>query len=256
MSFISNISAEFIKINRTFVYGLTVIATSFIPIINFMLCAERPKVMLGKFSSDAWLQFIQLTWKNMALGVLPMYLILLTNLIVQIEFRNNTWKQVYTLPRSYKDIFYSKYLIIHLLLIGFLILFDIFLIISAIAVSRVDENYKFSLSDLPINYLAVLTGRIYLGACTISAIQYWLSLKFRNFVIPLAIGGSLWLIGLMLIDWDNIIYYPYMYPTLMFLTDFAKHPDRLNILTLSACITFLFTTGLSFWQINSQREKG
>lgn len=113
--FFANTSAEFIKTKRSFALWLTILAAAFIPAINAIILLERPEMLLTKFEQTPWLTFLRFNWKNVAAVILPMYIILITNLVVQIEFRNNTWKQVYASPRSFADIFFSKLLVIQAL---------------------------------------------------------------------------------------------------------------------------------------------
>lgn len=52
--------------------------------------------------------------------LLPMGLILATSLITQMEFRNNTWKQLHTTPQKYSTIFTAKFIVIIGLTLQFL----------------------------------------------------------------------------------------------------------------------------------------
>jgi hypothetical protein len=90
----------------------------------------------------------------------------------------------------------------------------------------------------------------------VMAIQYWLNLRFKNFAIPLGIGIGLWISGIVLLDWDKIIYYPYMYAPLMFFTDFAKHPETLSKLVINSSFCFVLALLLGTWDIRRLKEKG
>jgi hypothetical protein len=254
--FLSNIRAEFLKSKRSFAYWLTLGAAVFIPAINFLILTQRPDIMLPKFHADGWITFFRFCWKNVAAVILPMYIILISNLLVQIEYRNNTWKQVYTTPRSFADIFFSKYAVIQVLILTYVLIFDVFVILSGLAVNLANPGYSFVFESIQWYALFTMTCKIYLGAQAVTVIQYWLSLRFRNFVVPLGIGIGLWITGIVLMDWEHIDYYPYIYSTFLFFLDPAKEPDRLQTVIISAAVAFPIALILGFLDITRLKERG
>lgn len=255
-SFLSNIKSEYLKVRRTAAWGLTLLAAAFIPAINAMICIQRPDAMIPKFARDPWTFFLRFNWKNTATVILPLFVILVTNFILQIEFRNGTWKQVYTTPRRYADIFFTKFIVIHLFIICFLVLFNVFFLVSGATIQALQPGYKLLFSAAPWSTILIQTVNIYIGILGVCAIQYWLSTKFRNFIIPLGIGMGLWLAGLVLMDWDKIIYYPYMYSTLFFFTDFTQHPSDLPTLLICSFTAFVIAITVGCWNICHLRERG
>lgn len=256
ITFLLNTKAEFLKTRKSFMYWLTLLAAFFIPLINFIILIERPDVMVSKFQADPWLTFLRFNWKNMASIILPMYIILITNLIVQIEYRNNTWKQVYTTPRTFADIFFSKLVVIHIVLPVFIIFFSVFVILSGLSVALVNKNYHLAFATVHWNMVLVMALRIYISVFAMIVIQYWLSLRFRNFVIPVGIGLAMWIIGIVLIEWDKIIYFPYMYSVFMFFTDFEKEPDKLSVFLITSVVAFMIVLPIGFWDIYKLKERG
>jgi len=255
-AFIDTMRAEMLKTKGTAAVWLTLLAAVFIPFVNFMILTQRPDVMAPKFQTDAWLVFMRANWKNVAAIILPMYAILISNLIIQIEYRNNTWKLVYTQPRSFAGIFFSKFLLIQLFIAALLILFNLSMAGSALLAAAVNSRYHFRSGEFPFGAYLTEALRIYLGLLTLTVVQFWLSLRFRNFVVPLGMGIGLWLAGIVLMDWDKSIYYPYMYPVWLFFTDFTKYPQRLTQLTVCSAVTFVIALAIAFWDINRQPERG
>lgn len=254
--FFSNIVAEFIKAKRSFALWLTIFAAVFIPVINAIILLQRPEILVAKFEQTPWLTFLRFNWKNVAAVILPMYIILITSLIVQIEFRNNTWKQVYASPRSFADIFFSKLLVIQVLVPFYIICFNCFVISSGLVVHSLNPAYKLTAASIDWHNLLLISGRVYLGCLAVSIIQYWLSLRFRNFVISLGFGLGLWITGIVLMDWDQIIYYPYVYSTFMFFIDFDKEPGQLVVLTIGSVTAFVLAVGVAYYDIYRLPEKG
>jgi hypothetical protein len=254
--FFSNTLAELIKAKRSFVLWLTILAALFIPAINAVILLERPEISLTKFEQSPWLTFFRFNWKNVAAVILPMYIILITNLVVQIEFRSNTWKQVYASPRHFADIFFSKLLVIQMLVPFYILCFDCSILLSGMLVHSINPAYRFVVSGIDWHNLALISSRVYLGCLAISIIQYWLSLRFRNFIIPLGFGLGLWITGIILMDWDKSIYFPYVYPAFMFFIDFQKEPEQLVVLTVSSVVALVCSVGIAYWDVYNLPEKG
>lgn len=254
--FFANTTAEFIKTKRSFALWLTILAALFIPAINVVILLERPDMLLAKFEQTPWLTFFRFNWKNVAAVILPMYIILITNLIVQIEFRNNTWKQVYASPRSFADIFFSKLVVIQVLVPFYMLCFDGFVVLAGLLVHSVNPAYRLTASNIDWDSLLLISGRVYLGCLAVSVIQYWLSLRFRNFVIPLGLGLGLWITGIVLMDWDKIIYYPYVYSTFMFFIDFDKEPQQLVVLVTSSIAALALSVSIAYYDMKHRPERG
>ena len=255
-NFFNNTKAEFLKLRRTSALWLTLFASAFIPIIDCLICIERPNDMKPKFKTDSWLVFFHFTLKNTAAVILPFYVILMVSQVLQIEYRNATWKQVYTTPRKYADIFFSKVIVIHALIISFLILFNCFTLLSASVINLAQPGFNFFAAPIPWVKILSTTARVYAGILGVSAIQYWLSTRYRNFVIPLGLGFGLWAAGLALMEWDKIIYYPYMYATLLFFNDRAHDPGEYTTLITCALSCFPLFLLVGFWNIYRLKEKG
>lgn len=254
--FILNIKSELIKSKRSAMTRVTFIAAIFAPLTGMIVCIEKPDLMLKRMQPDFWSAFLSYCLQNMSSIVLPVYAILLVGLFVQIESRNNTYKQVYAFPRSFADIFLSKFIIINMFLMISFLLFGMFYLLFSLAINLVDSRYRVLTHSIPWGTLTVTSLRIYLGLLPLVVIQYWLSLRFKNFSLSLGIGFALWLTGVVLHDWNKIIYYPYAYPSLMFLLGNVKDTQSIHQLTLYCSLSFLAIFFLAMSDINLLKEKG
>jgi hypothetical protein len=185
-----------------------------------------------------------------------MYVILVTSLVVQIEYRNNTWKQVYTLPRTLADIFFSRFVVIHSLILFCFILFNASIIITSYAANLVQKQYTFFDHAIPLKGMFLLFVKTYFSVLAITSIQYWLSLRFRNFIIPVGIGLGLLITGFIIHQWEQLYYYPYMYPLISFMPNFQKIPDFVYKAQLFDAMWFVLVLLLGFFDLVQRKEKG
>jgi len=255
-SFILNTKAEFLKSRRTAAFWLTVVGAAFIPIVSSIRLVARPDHFIPAFKKDPWQLLINDNWQAGSFFLLPMFVILLTSLVVQIDYRNNTWKQVYASPRSMADIFMSRFIVIHTLILLAFILFNAFIVIMACGVNLLQKGYTFFDNPVPWKTLFALTTKLYFSVLAITSIQYWLSLRFRNFIIPVGIGLALLITGFMIHQWEQLYYYPYMYPMISFWPSFEKDPVFVNKAKVFDAIWFGVVLLIAFWDMATRREKG
>lgn len=123
--------AELIKCKNSQALWLTVLGAAFIPVINLLKCVFKPDYFVDKLKDNPWQVWLEFNWQIAASLMMITYIILVTSLIVQIEVRNNAWKQALVAPRSYTEIFLSKFAMVHVMIIGCILFFNLFIIVSA-----------------------------------------------------------------------------------------------------------------------------
>lgn len=215
-SLITTTKIEWIKTRRTAAMWLTFLGAAFIPFISLLIYILKPEHFVKALKADPWQSHIFQSWQSASVFLLPMYVILTTSLIVQIEYRNNTWKQLYTTPRTFGDVYFSKFIVIQAMILGCFLLFNIFLILSGLVTSWINPGYLFTSRAIPFSQLFILSGKLYISSLAITSIQYWLSLRLKNYIAPLGIGLALLITGLIILQWEKIHYYPYAYTALSF----------------------------------------
>jgi hypothetical protein len=256
-TFIINTKAEFLKSKRTAAFWLTVIGAAFVPIVTFIRLVARPDYFGPVLiKNNPWQLIINDNWQAASFFLFPMYVILVTSLVVQIEYRNNTWKQVYASPRTLADIFFSRFIVIHSLIVFCLFLFNASIIITACAANLVHKQYTFFDHAIPWKTLFGLIAKIYFSILAITSIQYWLSLRFRNFIVPVGIGLALLITGFMINQWEQLYYYPYMYPVIAFWPTFQKNTAFVHKAQLFDAIWFVVILLIGFLDMVTRRQKG
>jgi hypothetical protein len=169
---------------------------------------------VARLYADPWQIYFKISLQMVIGMILPLYMILICTLLAQVEYRNNTWKQVFGSPQSEVTVFISKFLNLQFLIISFLLLNVIFLFLAAFLLNSIDSKLDLLHKYLDWQHLAALLSKTFVCSLAISSIQFWMSLRFRNFILPLAIGFVLWLAGIMMVfEYKSISkeWYPYSY---------------------------------------------
>ena len=68
-------------------------------------------------------------------ALFPLFVILICTLLPQIEYRNNTWKQVFASPQTKVNVFLAKFMNVHLLMLVFLIATHLFMFLTIVGIN-------------------------------------------------------------------------------------------------------------------------
>jgi len=171
--------------------------------------------------------------------------------MAQIEYRNQTWKQVLSAPHSKASIFISKFLTVQMLMLLFIVANHFFMWIVAVV-----AHYKLPELDVlhrSFNGRLIYQGllNMYVTTLALCTIQFWVSLRFKNFIVGIAVGLALWLTGTLLaLEMKSPMadYFPYSFPSLS-VKDMTSAFNWISIVFAAAILV------LGFWNFR-KAEKG
>jgi lantibiotic transport system permease protein len=258
MSLLLSLRSEILKTRRTASFWLSVIGAFFIPAMFFLVYAFKPVSSLKHLKFAPWAIHFAQGWQYLNAFLFPMYIILVCALIPQIEFKNNTWKQVFASPQSTGSIYFSKFLTIHIMILFSYILFNFFMITTALGVNLIHKNFPFIEQHIDWKGLMRLNLKTYISILGISAIQFWLGLRFKNFIAPVGIGLAL-LIGSIIatgMQWEHVAKIPYAHPVLTLRAMMTGHSRGMQDHDWYSIGYFVVFTLLGFFDLNYRKEKG
>lgn len=258
MSFAIATGTELLKTKRSASFWLSIIGAAIIPGIFFLAYTFNSKEIIQELQAAPWVRHFNLAWQFMSAFLFPMFVILVCTLIPQIEFKNNTWKQVFAAPQSFGNIYFSKFLTIHILILFFYILFNLFMILTGVVVNFIHSGYTFLDHSIDWQTLMKLNLKTYISILGISAIQYCLALRFKNFVAPTGIGLAL-LVGSMIaagMGWKHVYKLPFSHPILTL--KYMDMPNRpfLENHEINSIIVFAVFLIIGFLDMRFRKEKG
>lgn len=258
-AFIDSLHSEWLKQRRSLASWLVIVGAFFTPAI--MVAArlvQHAKLPALYAADDFWVHLWRNCWESTAILFLPVGTILATSLIGQIEFRNNAWKQVHALPLRPSTIYFSKLAIVLLMLLQFILLFNVGVWLAAVVPALILPGID--MPTQPIPFRAFLRDDLlYFVACLpIVALQYALSVRFRNFIVPLGIGFVVWAGTLAAVLWKWSFLFPYAYVMLHYVN--ADPGSRVQPppipLYWPALAYFLAITVAGYIAFATRKEKG
>ena len=232
MSLLISLQSELLKTKRTVALYFTIAAAAFAPFMSML------DIVLDGIEKEHRKDIFNelFTTKFMMTGavLLPWFIILISTLLAQIEYKNNAWKQVLSSPQPKANIFIAKFINIQLLIFLFLFTNHFLMLVNAVILHFMEPSLN--VLNQPLNGPAIVETLVssyvvLLGMC---AIQFWLGLRFKNFLVPVAIGISCWFLGTILVLQMKSgfgEYFPYSFHV------FARFPEYKGMNLTTICWT-------------------
>ncbi len=247
---------ELLKTRRSSAFWLSVLGAAFLPTVFILMYLLRSAAFVPLLAQQPWENHFLRGWQSLAPFLLPMFVILSCSLVTQIEYKNLGWKQLFTTPQPVARIFLAKLLAIQGMILFCFLLFNMGMILSGLFVNLVNPHYTFFRHAIAWKELLRWDLKTYISVLGIAGFQYWLSLRFRNFIVPIAIGLALLILSLALLQWEHIYKMPYAAPVLTFLSIRNKVPGLIQHHEWNTIGYFLTFTLLAYLDLLFRREKG
>jgi hypothetical protein len=256
MKFINSLQSEWLKTKRSAASWLCIIGGFFIPTIYLIAFLVKGttfnKNVVPGVEINSWEIYFGMLMNNMQMFLLPMGVMLASSLITQMEFKNNTWKQLHTTPQSFTTIFVAKFTVILLMTLKFFIFFNIGVLISALIPCLINLG-KLPDDTFPFMFFVKANLKVFIACLPILAFQYLISLQFKNFLISIGVGlvsliGTLIAVG---VRWEYTFVSPYSY----ILFNGSGIPVSFNIF-IRAGFYFLIVLLISYFLYLRKKEKG
>jgi hypothetical protein len=202
------LDAERLKLKRTLALWMAFIAPLSVALyiaVAFLLGGEE---MLPPSHEGVWSEFLQVVSIFWALLMLPLFATLQTALLGGLEHRNGQWKHLYALPVPRWAVVLAK----QMLAAALMALSHAALIVFAVAGGWMLWLLRPGLgfhAAIPWGPFLQRVGAVYLASWLILAVHTWVGLRWRNFVVALAVGIVLTVAGMIAINsrWGS--FYPW-----------------------------------------------
>ena len=258
MNFAISVQSELLKTKRSASFWLSILAAAMMPVLFLLAHYFKPEGGIKALEKDPWGTQFMWGWQSVNFFIFPMFVILICALIPQIEFKNNAWKQVFASPQSLGNIYFSKFLSIHLMIFFFYLCFILFMILSAVMTNLLNSHFNFLEKSIDWQKLATMNFKSYLSILGISAIQYWLSLRFKNFIAPVGIGLALLVLAIIArqVGWEHIYKIPFAHPLLTQESFRSVGRPLIENHEWNSILYFAAFTLLGFFDLKFKKERG
>lgn len=252
MNFAISFKSEFLKTKRTSSWYIGLAAAGFVPFVLFSDYLFQEDVK-AKILSDPWKTYLSESFIWFNIVSLPLFVLLTSTLLPQVEYRNNTWKQVLASPQPLLQIYLSRYAVLLSMITWFFLSHIIIVIVTGIAVGTLLPQYL--LFDFPFDFqlMIKLAAKSAICVLAISAFEFWMGLRFRNFIAPIVIGFVLWIFSNVTTFEFKLPLFelnPFTYLTVASVTRFQNNFGWVIVGSIFYCVVFL---GLGFLDFKRKR---
>ncbi len=205
--------SEMLKISKSLTSLTVIIAPVFITFISFMIFYNYPH-LLTKNESNPWIAILLNSIQFWAILLYTMLITLITFLINNFDHQADGWKHLNALPIPRTYIYIAK-LTSSLLLVTVSILFYYGLFyLEALLLWMIYPDIPFANYNTHI-MIAIIIAKFYVSSLIIFAIQFVISLHYKNFIVPIGVGvlGATAVIALF--QWKYLGYFPYAFPLII-----------------------------------------
>ncbi len=200
--------AEMLKMRRTLALTLAFIAPLSITLMQFGMMLQRNWLAFDT-SEEAWLYVYQSNLVMWSLIMLPLFVTLETALIAGLEHNNQTWKKLYALPvPRWMTIAAKQFAGLSLIALSCLVLWALTLVMG-FALQAIKPEFGLTGAP-PWDSLLLYSALVFLASWLIIAINTWVALNWKSFVIASTFGIIATVSGAMVINSETFgPYYPW-----------------------------------------------
>ena len=217
-------SAEHIRLKHTWIWKLAAIAPLFVCAMYFCIFYFEG----AHFVKDgpAWDVYFSATSRTVFMLFLPLFIILFTLLNQQLDHQSSMRKLLYTLSTPQWAQMTSQWLYTLMVYTATFAGYLTLLLLSGWLLEQLRPDLNFDQFVSPIYFKALFYG--YLASTGILAFQFVLSYFFRNMIIPLSIGMAGFISAMVLLNWEHVIYHPFVYPAFAFMNTALQAENGTN----------------------------
>ena len=261
MSKVKTLRAEFIKLKYPPIFWLTAVVLFVMMTITFAshFLDINSVATLG---DNPWRKMIHATKTIFFIFMAIPFIVLLVGAAIYIEHQANGWKYLYVAPNHRVASISMKLIVLFMWLL---------ITILALCFCMVICGYmlEFFLPELEFSYFPIPAAKMFndfahsiVSLLGVIGIQFFLSLRFKGFLLPACIGIIGFVVGIIVGSLNNPLanYYPYSYPLIvrdmdMFRTDKIGIVDFgwLNSIELSSIACFVVFVSIALF-LESRRS--
>jgi hypothetical protein len=246
----SSLKNELIKLKRTFAFWLTIISAIIFPILFFIAYLLKHENLAPAVGVNPWEKFMTTQIENSIPFFIPMFIVLITSLIMQVEHKSLGIKHLFSLPVPKWSIYLGKLTIVIFAITTTYIYYYVTILLTGVLLGAIHSDLAFlDFQPEHLKFIKVLATS-FIATLGIIGIQFWLSFRFKNFIIPLGIGMFLAIIGIILSQATQSIYFPYSFSVLsVSLGDKMPLTFGISSITVYSIFCFIITTILGYLDI-------
>ncbi|HEV7333286.1 MAG TPA: ABC transporter permease [Flavisolibacter sp.] len=245
--------SELLKTKRTSIWYACVLIALVVPVI---LLLDGDKEAISRLAAGPWQRVYQSGGQMLNILLLPLLTVLVCTLLPQLEYRNNTWKQVLSSPQTYVQLFLAKLALPLFIIMLFLLVFNCVLVFATVLLGTIYPGIRLSQHAFDWNVVLRFNGQTFAAILGVLGFQFWMGLRSRSFLLPIGLGVGLWILSAILAfeyKWAHADKFPFAFP---FLSVYPKYAAKVPMMLWYSAGYFLLFVVLAFVDFRFRKPKG
>jgi hypothetical protein len=217
LSFVRSFRADTIKLKNTPIFWISLLGGLFVTGLLFILHYFSVEE-IHKPDTNPWIFYCAFGMTFISVLLVVPFAVLVTSSVMLPEHKTESDKDLYSLPLPKSQVYFSILVVVlGIIALTYLIFFSAHLLMGWI-LGLLRPEYEFYQYAPQTLHFAKILGHSYISVLGVAGLHYWLSVRWKNFIIPMGIGLCGYIISVMLSitqRFDLAIYFPYSYPAMI-----------------------------------------
>ncbi len=236
-------SAEYYKLSKNKeLFGLLFVPVALTVLVAGHLYYDVSQNMVGEIdgSVNPWNGMLGKAVFQFFYLLYPILVAIFVHACCDIEYKNNNYKVLFTLPVSKFKIFIAKALFVLITVLLSVSLSYVTFLVCGYLLGRILPEIGFQNYDFR-NVVFFVFLKLYIALAAISSIQLCLSLQFKNFIYPIGFGMFLLVFSMIVWQKDFSDFVPYTGSFKSYINLLSENTlfERLDYLNLCSVLIFL-----------------
>ncbi|MEM1324974.1 MAG: ABC transporter permease [Bacteroidota bacterium] len=215
--FYHSFQAELLKIQRTPILYIALIGGVFITGLIFIMHLFNAEGLIEP-GRDPWMMYFDMGYAITCMALLVPYIVILMSSMAYLEHNASAWKYVYSLPIAKSNIYFSKLALALLLIVATYIIYFLSVWGTPYIVDLIHPEYGFRAATPELGNWIRRLVRSFLCILAVVGLQYWVSIRWQSFIIPIGIGLLGFIVAIICVltgKYDYALWIPHAYASLM-----------------------------------------
>jgi hypothetical protein len=223
------VTADFYKLKRTPVWWLALGGGAFVAVFVFLIYYFLVDEFQGA-DANPWNNYVRIGFTMISMLLVTPYAVLLTAAVLYPEHQARAWKWLHTLPLPPTYYYLAKLLVTLGLVTLTYVVFFLTLLAGGYLLSILLPQLGFQEYTPAAGRLLGIVARSFVSLLGLTALQFWLSYRYRNIIVPIGVGLLGFIIGLVsATKTQAALYFPYCYPVYTSLLLESNDPESAGL---------------------------
>lgn len=215
MNLLNSVQSEVLKVKGSPLLWCCLAGGLLLPMV-FIARSLVTGAHMNSFSTgEPWERVCMIVFRPFAAFLVPLGGILVCSLLAQVEYQNNNWKQVHATPQPYWAIFLAKYCVLILLIFVVLIFLNAGVVMLGVVPCLVLDS-SLPASAMPVDFVLKQNLASFVYALPIFALQFLLSIRFKDFMVAIGVGFTIYIGTMMALRIELSYLSPYSFVLVYF----------------------------------------